>query len=210
MNMYKTINSNIIPGKYWGVDIPVLLGDKDDDNDTIFIIGESPTRNKKDFKDNRDLVIGTPFAVACVKGAPKQCDIYKYIFNRLINKGYNVYITDAVKVWYDGMKQKGFKNYINPAFLEKEIRKINPTIIVTWGETALKAYGKKENHFHQTHPGTQKWDYWEKEMYKESLKDKKPKMTIGYEYAKKDKGDRVQYLAYFISQKIIDKLEKRH
>ena len=210
-NMYKTINSKIIQGNYWGVDIPVLLGDKN--NDTIFIIGESPTRNKKDFKDNGGLVIGTPFAVACKKGVPKQCDIYKYIFNRLTNKGYCVYITDAVKVWYDGMKEKGFKNYINTAFLEEEIGKINPTIIVAWGKTAEEAYNKinsKEgiDYLHQTHPGTQKWDYWEKEMYKDSLQDKEPKKTVGYEYANNNEGDRAQYLAYFISQQILDKLAR--
>lgn len=179
------------------------------DKGTIFIIGESPTRNKKDYKDNGDLIIGTPFAVACEKGAPKQCDIYKYIFNRLINKGYNVYITDAVKVWQNGMKRNEFKGHINEVFLKKEINIVKPNFVVTWGETAKEAYNRvgDKKIIPQTHPGTQKWDYWEKEMYKDGLTNNHPQATIGFEYANNE-GDRAQYLAYYISEKILQEIKE--
>lgn len=207
--MYESINGDDKQDKYYGVDIPVLLGEEN--KKTIFIIGESPARDKK----YGHITIGTPFAVACEIGSPWQCDIYKYIFNRLVKSEYNVYITDAVKVWYNGMKGEkgGYKKHINTAFLIKEIERISPILIVIWGETAKKAYkGIKEkinnkiDHLPQTHPVTMNWDRWESKMYKRSLQDTKPEKTIGYEYANNKEGDRAQYLAYYISEEILRKI----
>ena len=205
--MYESINGDDKQDKYYGVDIPVLLGKEN--NNTIFIIGESPARDKK----YGPITIGTPFAVAYTKDAPWQCNIYKYIFNRLVKSGYSVYITDAVKVWYNGMKGEkgGYKKHINSAFLIEEIDKISPQLIVTWGETARDAYKPINNNIkyhHQTHPVTMNWDRWESKMYKDSLQDKEPKKTVGYEYANNNEGDRAQYLAYYISEEILQELNK--
>ena len=203
---------------YMGVDIPVLLSRNNNTKGTIIIIAESPQRNDSDKTNDGNLIIGTPFAVLCKNGIPSQCDIYKYILNRLLNEGYNVYLTDAVKVWNNKLTRKDFGKIINKKLLDHEISKIeNKQLVVAWGNTAkqgieelLNKTQEDDEYLPQIHPVTTNWDRIEKAMYKEGLLNNSPLETIGYEYAKNDKGDRAQYLAYFISQKIIDKLEKRH
>ena len=199
-----------------GIDLPVLLSKENSkaDTPTIMIIGESPIRDTRQLK-NGGLYIGTPFAVAGQKDVPNQCNIYKYIFCHLLNNGYKVYITDAVKVWYNGLQKKDFikefKQY--QKILEKEIEDINPKLIVTWGETAKKACeiiaNKSLPRLHQAHPVRLNWDRWKVEMLKDAIKEDK---GVGKDYINDKEKDSVKdpkYLSYYIAQKILKKAEKR-
>ena len=193
--------------KYEGIDLPVLLK-KDDNSEIIMIIGESPVRRAtKKWKEG--LYFGTPFAVACNEGTPPQSDIYKFIFCRLLEEGYNVYITDAVKIWHKGMKREDFIGSIDKEILKNEIDNINPHLVVAWGETARTAcyniYKDKKCYFHQTHPVNSNWDRWKVKMLKEAVKKGN---GIGCEYVNdpdSDKKKTQQYLAQFIAEEILNK-----
>ena len=222
-----SINDKLIKNdshhKYEGIDLPVLLSKKDpnDDTPTIMIIGESPIRDTRQLKEG-GLYIGTPFAVAAKKDVPKQCNIYKYIFCHLLNEGYNVYITDAVKVWYNGLQKKDFikefKKY--QKILKKEIDDTDPKLIVTWGKTAEKACEiiAKENPqkplptFHQTHPVKLNWDRWKVEMLSDAIRDGK---CVGIDYINDNKDNKQYpdkdsiYLSYYIAQEILTEAKKR-
>lgn len=206
-----------------GIDLPVLLSKECSNHDipTIMIIGESPIRDTRKLK-NRELYIGTPFAVAGKKDVPNQCNIYKYIFCHLLNNGYKVYITDAVKVWYNGLEKKDFikvfknNNYHYQEILRKEIESVNPKLIVTWGETALKAIntindnnGQFPPTFHQIHPVKLNWDRWKVEMLSDAIREGE---GVGKDYINDKEKDSVKdpkYLSYYIAQKILKKAEKR-
>lgn len=206
-----------------GIDLPVLLSKENSkaDTPTIMIIGESPIRDTRQLK-NGGLYIGTPFAVAGQKDVPNQCNIYKYIFCHLLNNGYKVYITNAVKVWYNGLEKKDFikvfknNNYHYQEILRKEIESVNPKLIVTWGETALKAIntindnnGQFPPTFHQIHPVKLNWDRWKVEMLSDAIREGE---GVGKDYINDKEKDSVKdpkYLSYYIAQKILKKAEKR-
>ena len=197
--------------KYEGIDLPVLLK-KDDNSETIMIIGESPVRRAKKMWEE-GLYFGTPFAVACKEGTPPQSDIYKFIFCRLLEEGYNVYITDAVKIWHKGMKREDFIGSIDEEILKNEIENIKPHLKVAWGETARTAcyniYKDKNCYFHQTHPVNSNWDRWKVKMLKEAVKKGN---GIGCEYVNdpdSDKKKTQQYLAQFIAKEILNEAKNR-
>lgn len=207
--------------KYEGIDLPVLLSKKESSDDTIMIIGESPVRDTRKL-NNPGLYIGTPFAVAGLKDVPTQCNIYKYIFCHLLNKRYKVYITDAVKVWYNGLGKKDFikefrNNKYNQKILKSEIDIIGPKLIVTWGETAKKACEIIEKEIpqkflptiHQTHPVRLNWDRWKVEMLSDTIRDGK---CVGIDYINDNKQypdkDSI-YLSYYIAQEILTEAKKR-
>ncbi len=79
-----------------GFDVPVLIKSRNGSNKKLMIIvGESPLRNGTE----KWLFVGFPFAVDYIMGKPHQCDVYKELFNKLLSKGYDLYITDIIKVW---------------------------------------------------------------------------------------------------------------
>lgn len=185
-----------------GIDLPVLLS-KGDHAPTIIIVGESPRRDVRRFK--KGLYIGTPFAVAGKQHVPPQCDIYKYIFCRLLDAGYNVYITDAVKIWYNGMQKKDFIKNIDPCILESEITAINPALVVTWGETAqIACKNISVKKLYQTHPVNLNWDRWKVRMLTEAILEGN---QIGNDYVIDGRENKVKspiYLAQFIAQEILN------
>lgn len=205
-----------------GIDLPVLLSNKNSSDDTIMIIGESPIRDTRQLK-NGGLYIGTPFAVAGKKDVPNQCNIYKYIFCHLLNEGYKVYITDAVKVWYNGLGKKDFikefksNNYHYQEILREEINSVKPKLIVTWGETAKKtceiiANGFTQKFpptFHQPHPVKLNWDRWKVKMLSDAIRKGEGvgKDYIGDPQNNADK-DSI-YLSYYIAQEILTEAKKR-
>ena len=210
-DMYSGPLKNVLSDnnhKFEGIDLPALLK-KDDKSKTIMIIGESPVRRAtKKWKEG--LYFGTPFAVACKEGTPPQSDIYKFIFCRLLDEGYSVYITDAVKIWHNGLKREDFIGIIDEEILRSEIENINPHFIVAWGETARTACyniykGDEKCYFHQTHPVNSNWDRWKVKMLVEAVLEGK---GIGCEYAKDEELDKKktpQYLAQFIAEEILNK-----
>lgn len=218
---YKLILNKSDNHTHEGIDLPVLLSKEGSNHDTptIMIIGESPIRDTRKLK-NRELYIGTPFAVAGKKDVPNQCNIYKYIFCHLLNNGYKVYITDAVKVWYNGLEKKDFikvfknNNYHYQEILRKEIESVNPKLIVTWGETALKAIntindnnGQFPPTFHQIHPVKLNWDRWKVEMLSDAIREGE---GVGKDYIKESSTDKDSiYLSYYIANKILEKAKNK-
>ena len=189
-----------------GIDVPVLLSNGHGKNGTIMIIGESPVRDTRSTKGN-GLYIGTPFAVAHKFNIPPQCKNYKNIFCNLLNEGYNVYITDAVKEWNNKLKKKDYVKHIDYPVLKDEIRNIKPILIVTWGETAKvackKIFNNKTCFCPQTHPVNLNWDRWKVKMLKDTIKNKS---VIGKNYIDDSREDKIKdpiYLSEFISQEIL-------
>ena len=190
--------------KVVGIDVPVLLSNGKGEKGTIMIIAESPVRDTRSVKKN-GLYIGTPFAVAQKFNVPSQCKIYKFIFCKLLDAGYNVYITDAVKEWHKGLKKKEFVNHIDYSVLKAEIENVKPILIVTWGETAkvaCKKCGVKP--FPQMHPVILNWDRWKVKMLKDTIVNGS---GIGKNYIDDLREDKVKdpiYLAEYISQEILN------
>ena len=165
-----------------GVDIPVLLKNKDD-NKILFIIGESPLRDNKTLPVLGNTLIGVPYAIHQKEGNPKQCDIYKAIFDRLAEKGFSFYITDIIKVWWKGKKLT--PNETDFDILHKEItciRKMYPFAdvkYITWGKKAKEALKKTKevddkDIIYLLHPSKQNWNNWklmilEKAIYEHNI-----------------------------------------
>ena len=189
--------------KVVGIDVPVLLSNGREQKGTIMIIAESPVRDTRSTKKT-GLYIGTPLAVAQKFNVPSQCKIYKYIFCKLLDAGYDVYISDAVKEWNKGLKKKEFVNHIDYPVLKAEIENVKPILIVTWGDTAKVACKKcGVKHFPQMHPVILNWDKWKVKMLKETIVNGS---GIGKNYIDDSREDKVKdpiYLADYISREIL-------
>lgn len=194
-----------------GIDVPVKLSKGRERKGTIMIIGESPVRDTRKIHKN-GIYIGTPFAVAYKFDIPIQCNIYKYIFCKLLDAGYDVYLTDAVKVWDTGLKKKEYANHIDYTILKTEIKNMKPLLIVAWGETAKTAcyniFKNEDFFFHQMHPVNLNWDRWKVKMLKEAIVNN---VEIGKNYVNDPREDKVKapiFLAEFISQEIIYRVSR--
>ena len=172
---------SIIGGnKFIGIDVPVLLKSEGNDNKgTICIVGESPLRNIKDFKNSDNILLGTPYAVHQEFGSPSQCDVYKKIINNLLAAGYSVYLTDIVKIWWKGKDMIKDKD-VDENFLEKELEKIGKNVfIVTWGKRASDKFSKMNiDYLPLLHPGKRNWDNWKLKIFMKAVYDE------GVDYAK--------------------------
>ena len=95
-----------------GFDVPVLIKkDEGKKKKLMIIVGESPLRNGTE----NGLLVGFPFAVDYTMRKPHQCDVYKELFNELL-EDYDLYITDIIKVW-----EKNGKLDENREILDKEL-----------------------------------------------------------------------------------------
>lgn len=170
--------------KYSGVDISVLLKPEDGGNGkTIVIVGESPLRDTKNPNNQNIVLLGTPYAVHQKKDCPKQCNVYKMIFNDLLKAGYSIYLTDIFKIWWQnrrGNKDLDF-NEIEKKVLEEEFKIFglgdNP-IIVIWSKLAADILRKKKmekkDFLLLPHPCKKNWNNWklfifEKAVYKDDV-----------------------------------------
>lgn len=138
--------------KLLGVDLPSWYGDFKSKN-KIMIIGIDPMRGEKDFvkanaNKTEELIIGTPYAFH-IKAVREnfQNKNYTQFINSLILDNNFVYLTDIYKTFFytDINKENNFirsydyygkfENIRNTilASLLKEIRLVNPTIIITFG-----------------------------------------------------------------------------
>ena len=191
-SIYSNIDGNIIK-KYdektpCGIDIPVLLKPKSEtDKPLIVILGESALRNKAELEGIKDpknapnnVILGTPYAIHLEKCPPK-CGVYRKIFDAILEKGYPIYLTDIIKIWWKGKKDSllvpkdldivVFKNELD--ILKKEIN--NNIIIVAWGEKPKDALQKKFNMIPDVeflplpHPGQKNWNAWKLRIFEKAV-----------------------------------------
>ena len=166
-----------------GVDIPVKISNERKAIGTkIMFVGESVLRKIKDFKNfaNCGLLIGTPFAIVGKYDQPSSCNVYKLIFREWLEYGYEIYVTDYIKMWSND------KNYLkdncicklSQELLGKEIEAFQPNFIVPFGKKAKEAINrittesntiKKEQVIDVTHPSNNAKVHWKIEMYEELL-----------------------------------------
>ena len=190
--IYSNIDVNIIE-KYeestpCGIDIPVLLKPKPETNKPLIVIlGESALRSEAELKDIKDpknppsnVILGTPYAIHLEKCPPK-CGVYRKIFDAILEKGYPIYLTDIIKIWWKGKKDSllvpndldidVFKKELD--ILKKEIN--NNIIIVAWGEKPKDALQKKFNMIPDVeflplpHPGQKNWNAWKLRIFEKAV-----------------------------------------
>lgn len=162
----------------YGIDIPVLLEPNKKNNKVIIIIGESALRKDGQLQNkNMNIILGTPYALHMNKHLPKQCEVYKLIFDKLLEIGYSIYITDIIKVWekgkklaYDGTDIKLLKNELDL------IEKLYPRpVIVTFGNKASSALRTLKINYIVIclkHPSRQNWNNWKLNIYEKAIYDK--------------------------------------
>jgi hypothetical protein len=192
-SIYSNIDGDIIEkdegSTPCGIDIPVLLKPKPETNKPLIVIlGESALRSEAELKDIKDpknppsnVILGTPYAIHLEKCPPK-CGVYRKIFDAILEKGYPIYLTDIIKIWWKGKKDSllvpndldivVFKNELD--ILKKE--KINNNIIiVAWGEKPKDALQKKFNMIPDVdflplpHPGQKNWNAWKLRIFEKAV-----------------------------------------
>lgn len=171
-----------------GVDIPVKISKGEEANGKIIMfVGESVLRNPDDDFDEDCLLVGTPFAIVGVNKQPESCDVYKMIFKYWLNKDYQIYVTDYIKKWkqgdnyLEGKKNKSFRER-SQDLLEKEIEKLAPDYIVSFGNEAenvikriVNARKKRKDSpirakmINLTHPSNNAKIHWKIQMYEELI-----------------------------------------
>ena len=191
-SIYSNIDGNIIK-KYdektpCGIDIPVLLKPKSETyKPLIVILGESALRNKAELEGIKDpknapsnVILGTPYAIH-LKKCPPKCGVYRKIFDAILEKGYPIYLTDIIKIWWEGKKDSllvpkdldtdVFKKELD--ILKNEIN--NNIIIVAWGEKPKDALQKKFNMIPDVeflplpHPGQKNWNAWKLRIFEKAV-----------------------------------------
>ena len=175
-----------------GVDIPVLLSQKDKKSKGIIIIlGESPLRTRNDKDNNNNIIFGLPYAVHMDEDNPPQSRMYKNIFNALLTEGYSIYLTDIIKDWHADRDLDPSKDDIK--LFESELvilQNSHPNTnisIVVFGKKAEGAINKisKRNatNFPKVielpHPSKKNWTTWKLRIFEKAVYGK------GIDYAKK-------------------------
>ncbi len=209
------LKSNIVGGDFAGIDVPVLLKpDTNINGKTIVIVGESPLRDTNDPNNSKIVLLGTPYAVHQEFDAPSQCNIYKKIFSDLLKKGYSVYLTDIIKVWW---KDKDLKaNADDKKIFEKELQKIlnngkigKDLFIVAWGN---KARGILEKDYpfliKLPHPSQQNWNNWKLHIFEKAIYDKKDINYATSKYPQKDSKTNEGIVASEAVIEILDNINK--
>lgn len=190
-SMYSNIKGDVIK-EYneknpCGIDIPVLLEpEQKSAKPLIVILGESALRNKEELDNikapqnaSKNVILGTPYAIH-LKKCPPKCGVYRKIFDAILKEGYPIYITDIIKIWWEG--KKGNLLIPNDKDIEvfnKELRKLkeinNNIIIVAWGKKAQKGLEKISkspevpSSLPLPHPGVQNWDTWKLKILEKAV-----------------------------------------
>ena len=209
------LNSDIVRGDFAGIDVPVLLKPTTNANGkTIVIVGESPLRDTNNSKNQNKVLLGTPYAVHQKFDAPSQCNVYKKIFSDLLNKGYSVYLTDIIKVWWEGKDLKAYAD--DKKIFEKEIQKIlnngkigKDLFIVAWGN---KAGGVLEKDYpfliKLLHPSQQNWNNWKLHIFEKAIYDKKDITYATSQYPQKDSKTNEVIVASEAIKEILENVKK--
>jgi hypothetical protein len=168
-----------------GIDIPVLLKpEPETDKPLIVILGESALRNKKELEDitndaSNNVILGTPYAIH-LKECPPKCGVYRKIFDAILEKGYPIYLTDIIKIWWEGKKDSLLvPNDLDIVVFNKELnelkKKYEDIIIVAWGEKPKDALQKKFNMIPDVeflplpHPGQKNWNAWKLRIFEKAV-----------------------------------------
>lgn len=141
LELYKENKSSQV-----GIDLPILLSPKTPNGKTIMFVAEDPLRDGKYKCD--DVILSTPFGVHISSLRKKSHKVYWEVFEKLLEKGYRIYITDIFKIWIKDITKKGrnAKEKINKiddlhsnflSGLKKEIDWINPIKIVSYGNSSF-------------------------------------------------------------------------
>lgn len=166
---------------YVGIDVPVLLTPegRSTKDKTIVIVGESPLRDTKNTDNKNKVLLGTPYAIHQKFGCPSQCNVYKKIFSDLLQEGYSIYLTDVIKVWWDGKTGKELKTDKNDKELfddeMDEMKKLGDNLVfVAWGKKAKNYLDKwkKSPIIELPHPSQQNWNNWKLHIFEKAIYDK--------------------------------------
>lgn len=167
--LYHICYPGISYPNFGGIDFPCLIHNGDPNRDTILIVGEAPRRNKYAINPAKPCSLGSPYGII-FKEYPDQCWVYKQVFESLLDKGFNLYLTDVIKVWTDS-KQKNKKGLLpdeqDYTILKEELDKIELVKIVTFGRKSKdmirkigKGYTLPNNIYHLYHPSQRNYDLW--------------------------------------------------
>ena len=161
-----------------GIDIPVLINESQPAKGTIAIIAQDPLRNDKDKmlpqNPSGNTIIGTPFALHYTEKCYPQTAVYRRIIEKLLTKGYDIYITDARKIY---PKDKGLKGK-EIDLLIREINRIKPRFVITLGSTAndyldiIVKQGLNTTVINLLHPSQQNWDHWKQWIFEQAYFEK--------------------------------------
>lgn len=185
--LYSVIKKNGVETPC-GIDIPVLLKpEPETDKPLIVILGESALRSKAELKDIKDpknapsnVILGTPYAIHLEKCPPK-CGVYRKIFDAILEKGYPIYLTDIIKIWWKGKKDSLLvPNDLDIDVFKKELdilkkERNNNIIIVAWGEKPKDALQKKFKMIPDVdflplpHPGQKNWNAWKLRIFEKAV-----------------------------------------
>ena len=155
-----------------GFDVPVLIKSHNGNNKKLMIIvGESPLRKGTE----KGLLVGFPFAVDYIMEKPHQCAVYKELFNKLLNIGYDLYITDIIKVWEKNKKLTVRED--NTTILNDELnilgKKYDDIHILLMGSNAKK-WGingiKDYKCINIPHMSQQNWNTWRIKIYEDAFR----------------------------------------
>lgn len=209
------LKSNIVGGDFAGIDVPVLLKpDTNINGKTIVIVGESPLRDTNNSNNKNKVLLGTPYAVHQIFDAPSQCNVYKKIFSDLLNEGYSLYLTDIIKVWWEGKDLKADAD--DKKIFEKEIQAIlnngkigEDLFIVAWGN---KAGGILEKDYpfliKLLHPSQQNWNNWKLHIFEKAIYDKNNINYATSKYLQKDSKTNEVIVASEAINEILENVEK--
>lgn len=163
----KITNINNYSGRLIGFDIPILLSPKSGLSDkTIVILGESPLREKS----LQGTIVALPFGIGYKDGYCRRCDRYTRTIQNIIDKGYNVYVTDIIKIWTDEYidKSKLKVSDVDITMLQDELNLLknnncNVVGIVCWGKTSFNAIKNiVQDTLYVPHPSQMNVNYWKK------------------------------------------------
>ena len=193
-DQYGQLDLGIKEKKISGIDIPILLGDGNsyEKKPIVAIVAQDPYRNEKDVLfneiDKSKTIIGTPFAFHYEEEAYPKTRVYRNIVRRIIKMGYDVYLTDAHKIYSNPERKfaKGEKQKEKELLLD-EINELSPNLklVVGFGGEAYTYIKKIKDSISLLHPSQSNWDHWRLWIYEQAY-NKKQSYKINWEqYANK-------------------------
>lgn len=129
-----------------GFDLPILVGEGN--RPIAMIIGQDPLRSIKEaerYKPDR-VLLSTPFGVHSPAGMkPRTLISYDVIIQTLIEEGYDVYVTDAAKMYLHNLttneriRPDAAASAVYAGILKKEITALSPAEVICLGNDAKNA-----------------------------------------------------------------------
>lgn len=118
-----------------GIDIPVLIKtEQAEPKATVVLLGQDPLRKCMDIERDKCLdhaFIGTPYRIHHTDGLPPATRVYPKLIKRLLEQGYNVYLTD-VRKYFPSSSNKAAKEQglTNVDLLVNELHCLSGTLIL--------------------------------------------------------------------------------